>query len=104
VGRPAGELPLQRGHVLSGEDRQIRALLWTLFAGSPAVVDEPVRTAGWWQACRPALVALQRDGLIELTADRIRVTTTGRAFLRRIGCAFDRYLAQPSAMARMATL
>lgn len=35
---------------------------------------------------------LAEDGLVELAADRIRVTPAGRLFLRNIGMCFDRYL------------
>ncbi len=35
---------------------------------------------------------LAADGLVELATDRIRVTPTGRLFLRNIGMCFDRYL------------
>jgi oxygen-independent coproporphyrinogen-3 oxidase len=98
----SGELPQQRGHVLCAADRQIRALLWTLFAGAPAALDDVQRTAAWWPAVRAALDPLHADGLVELGTARIAVTETGRAFLRRIGLAFDQYLAQPAAMPRVA--
>lgn len=35
---------------------------------------------------------LADDGLVDITADRINVTPTGRLFLRNIGMCFDRYL------------
>ncbi|MHB8760655.1 MAG: oxygen-independent coproporphyrinogen III oxidase, partial [Thiobacillus sp.] len=35
---------------------------------------------------------LAEDGLVDITADRISVTPTGRLFLRNIGMCFDRYL------------
>ena len=85
----AGELPLQRGHVLSEEDRGIRALLFTLFSGAAVTLDE-VQGSAWWRAAQPALITLRDDGLVELDAERIAVTATGRALLRRVGLAFDR--------------
>jgi oxygen-independent coproporphyrinogen-3 oxidase len=93
----AGELPLQRGHQLSAEDRQIHDLLWQLFAGTAAPLDTGVLTAPWWPAVRANLESLQRDGLVAFDAGRLVVTVTGRAFLRRIGTAFDRYLPQAAA-------
>ncbi len=98
----SGDLPLQRGHVLSDEDQQIRAMLWTLFAGSAADIHAAQRSR-WWPEVRAALAPLHADGLVELTGERITVTETGRAFLRRIGFAFDRYLAQPATLQRIAT-
>lgn len=38
------------------------------------------------------LAPLAADGLIEIDASRLRVTPTGRLFLRNIGMGFDRYL------------
>ncbi len=87
-----GELPLQRGHVLSVEDAQIRAMLWTLLAGASVQLDAAQRAASWWSEVQPRLEALADEALLQLSADRIAVTGTGRAFLRRIGLAFDRYL------------
>ena len=40
------------------------------------------------------LAPLAADGLVELAPARIRVTPTGRLFLRNIGMCFDRYLKQ----------
>jgi oxygen-independent coproporphyrinogen-3 oxidase len=87
----AGELPLQRGHVLSEEDRQVRALLWTLLAGGSAAIDTG---ASWWNDVRDEVETLQQDGLVQIAGGRIAVTETGRAFLRRIGLTFDRHLRQ----------
>ena len=38
------------------------------------------------------LRSLADDGLVEVRADKIKVTPTGRLFLRNIGMCFDRYL------------
>lgn len=100
----AGELPLQRGHVLSEEDRQIRALLWSLFGGGTVQPDAAQRASSWWLAAGNALQSLHEDGLLEMHDDGITVSETGRAFLRRIGLAFDRYLAQPATQSKTATL
>jgi oxygen-independent coproporphyrinogen III oxidase len=93
----AGELPLQRGHVLNEEDLAIRSLLWTLMAGAPADVGDTDRQSPWWQELRKALEPLARDGLVELSGRRLAVTGAGRAFLPRIGLAFDRHLRQAKA-------
>jgi oxygen-independent coproporphyrinogen III oxidase len=98
----AGQLPLQRGHVLGAEDLQVRTLLWTLFAGAAATLDAALHEAAWWPATQAALVALRDDGLVELNGDGVAVTKTGRAFLRRIGLAFDGHLATPASLPRLA--
>lgn len=78
----AGELPLQRGHVLSHEDSVVRSLLWMLRGGAAAKVDEAASLA-------PEQFA--RDGLVEVSGRRVKVTEIGRAFLRHIWSALDRY-------------
>jgi oxygen-independent coproporphyrinogen-3 oxidase len=88
----AGELPLQRGHVLGEEDQAIRALLWTLLAGATADVGDAGSQASWWPELSAALAPLARDGLIEMSGHQITVTAAGRALLPRIGLALDRYL------------
>lgn len=87
----AGELPLQRGHELDPEDRQVRDALWQLFAGGSVPLAGGVQDAPWWPAVRARLEPLRQDGLVTLDG-RIAVTATGRAFLRRIAMAFDRHL------------
>ncbi len=46
-----------------------------------------------------ALADMQTDGLIILMPDTLRVTETGRLFLRNIAMCFDAYLSQPSHLA-----
>jgi oxygen-independent coproporphyrinogen-3 oxidase len=88
----AGELPLQRGHVLSEEDQAVRGLLWTLLAGATADVGDVGHQPPWWPEVSAALAPLARDGLIEMSGHHIAVTAAGRALLPRIGLAFDRFL------------
>ena len=93
----AGQLPLQRGHVLSNEDSRIRELLWQLFTTSRAATTSADHASPWWPQASSALMELQRDGLTTLAGNSIAVTELGRAFLRRIGMAFDQYLQQTPA-------
>jgi oxygen-independent coproporphyrinogen-3 oxidase len=90
----AGELPLQRGHVLREEDLTIRAMLWTLIGGGRAALGEVERGSSWWPELRAALEALARDGLLELSERHVAVAGAGRALLPRIGLVFDRHLRQ----------
>lgn len=88
----AGELPLQRGHVLTAEDRAIRSMLFDLLGGRSVHLPATLPPEPWWPEVRDELKALARDGIIEMSAQRMTVTALGRAFLPRIGMAFDRYL------------
>jgi oxygen-independent coproporphyrinogen-3 oxidase len=90
----AGQLPLQRGHVLSDVDQHIRRLLWNLLTASRTVLTPADRAADWWPHTNAVLRNLQQDGLIQLQDTSIEVTELGRAFLRQAGMAFDQYLRQ----------
>lgn len=92
----AGELPLQRGHVLSVEDRRVRAQIWQLISGAPMLVTSTEQSLPWWQLVRERLAPLLQDGLLRQTSAGsgsqdvgLEVTATGRAFLRQVCSAFD---------------
>ena len=90
----AGELPLQRGHVLDEEDLAIRTMLFDLLGGRSVHLTASLSAEPWWPQVRDDLQALARDGILLMSAQRVTVTELGRAFLPRIGMAFDRYLRQ----------
>jgi oxygen-independent coproporphyrinogen-3 oxidase len=98
----AGELPLQRGHVLGHDDLRIRSHLWNLLCGSRTTLSSQELDLQWWRQALQQLLPLQRDGLLKLGADDILVTELGRAFLRNICAALDPHqqtLSQTSAAA-----
>ena len=86
----AGELPIRRGRAVTAEDRLRRQCIervmcdfaLDLAALPPALLAE----------LRPALAPLAADGLIELTADSLRVTASGRRHVRHVAACFDAYL------------
>lgn len=85
----AGELPLQRGHVLSADDRAIRSLLSDLLGNRATPLSASLRQAPWWPKMRQELENLARDGLVQVSDEQVRVTALGRAFLTRIGMTLD---------------
>jgi oxygen-independent coproporphyrinogen-3 oxidase len=97
----AGELPLQRGHVLGQDDRRIRAHLWNLLCTSRTTVTAAERNLQWWQLASDRLQAMQEDGLVQMQGDLLMVTPTGRAFLRHVCAALD---AHQQALARQPVL
>ncbi len=88
----AGELPLQRGHVLGAEDMGIRQLLADLLGNRSTPLSASLQQSPWWPAVRDELQAFARDGLVEFGARDLKVTGPGRAFLARIGMTLDRRL------------
>ena len=81
----AGELPIQRGLVLSGEDQRRRRLIMALFCNFR--VRWPERYDAELERLRP----LEADGLCVLRDDGLDVTPLGRHFIRNICSVFDQY-------------
>jgi oxygen-independent coproporphyrinogen III oxidase len=81
-------LPVFRGHVLDEEDLVLRPLIHDLMchfeADISAIKALPVIEAGLER-----LHDMEEDGLVEVHNNFIRVTETGRAFVRNICMAFD---------------
>jgi oxygen-independent coproporphyrinogen III oxidase len=85
----AAELPLQRGHAMSPDDLRVRRHLWNLMCASKTQVSADERQLAWWHAAQERLTAARGDGLVEMDADHITVTATGRTFLRQWCAALD---------------
>jgi coproporphyrinogen III oxidase-like Fe-S oxidoreductase len=91
----AGKLPTLRGHHLTAEEQQRRALIMRLLTESRLDVDDAARSAH-----AEALDGLVADGLIMWTETGVQVTDLGRAFLRNIAAVFDEGLAPADAAPR----
>ncbi|MCC6333968.1 MAG: oxygen-independent coproporphyrinogen III oxidase [Myxococcales bacterium] len=86
------ELPLAKGHVLTEEDLVLRRL----------ILDVMTRFETLWARGRVPyldevpgkLAELQRDGLVQVSGDGVRVTEAGRPFVRNVCMALDARLAR----------
>jgi len=93
----SGEFPISKGIELSGEDRVRRTVIERLMCDLDADLDDiaanfEAEFAGF-EAEKTILTAMQDDGIVELDAGRVRVTETGRPFVRSVCAVFDTYLA-----------
>lgn len=93
----AGGLATMRGLRMSDDDvlrgAVIRRLLCHCRLPKREIEESfGVRFDAYFAAEEPRLRELERDGLVELGGDEIRVTLLGRLFLRVVGMAFDAYL------------
>lgn len=93
-----GEVPALRGRELTEEDARRRELIMRVMCHLQLDYAALSREFGYDFAARYAtelarLRPLADDGLVELTAEGLRVTELGRLFLRNIAVCFDAYYA-----------
>lgn len=93
----AGQLPAERGYVLSADDRirkhVITALMCTFHLDLDDLdqrfgIDSRAYFADEWEALAP----LEEDGFVKRSERRIDVEGTGRLFVRNVCMLFDAYL------------
>jgi oxygen-independent coproporphyrinogen-3 oxidase len=85
----SGRLPLQRGHLLSAEDRILRAHILRLITVGATDWEQPCTQTPHLRSVHERLAAAQADGLVELSSHACRVTERGWPFLRALCLAFD---------------
>jgi len=83
----AGELPVERGFVLSADDTRRRAVIMALFCNFRVILSP-----GEFLDERARLTPLIADGFVVLDRDTVTVTPLGRHFIRNVCAVFDRYL------------
>ncbi|MEZ0487251.1 oxygen-independent coproporphyrinogen III oxidase [Fibrella aquatica] len=86
------QLPILRGHLLTGEDAKIRQLILDImcrFQTSWSISDW---TKEEWNQLTPQLDDLHADGLLDYDETGLWVRAEGRPFLRNICMVFDQYL------------
>lgn len=97
----AGVLPVGRGKVLDDDDiarAEIIERLMCGFAADPvAVFRRHGLSTGDLAPAFAALGPLERDGLVEIDGDFLRIPPRMRAFTRIVAAAFDAYLAESPA-------
>jgi oxygen-independent coproporphyrinogen III oxidase len=101
----AGRLPVFRGVELTADDVLRREVIHALMCNGVAEKHRiegrhGIRFEEYFHNELEALTGLQRDGLIEMDTDTIRVTPKGRFLLRSIAMPFDAYLAARQAQQR----
>jgi len=84
-----GQLPLQRGHLLSAQDQVLRGHIMALLTTYRTSWHSSDEAAAVLTQAVARLAPLQTDGLVELGERSITVTATGRPFLRTLCMALD---------------
>lgn len=95
----AGQLPFERGCLLTADDRRRRAIISAIMCGRGLDYAALSRQLGLDFAATYAtelasLADLAADGLLVVHPDRVAITPLGRLFLRIIAMRFDAHLAR----------
>ncbi len=85
-------IPFYRGHVLSEEDLLIRKHILELMCHFQTNIREIRYLFGEFHESKSQLREFEKDGLIVLMGDTLRVTEKGRAFVRNICMILDAHL------------
>ncbi len=93
----AGRLPVKRGIVVDEDDRLRAQIIQSLMCYDELDLEafgkrNQVDFCSYFAAELGRLKPLEQDGLVEIGAGRIRITSRGRLLLRSIAMVFDRYL------------
>lgn len=101
----AGRLALSRGYVLNEDDRIRRRVIHHLLCHRTLDFGEMSRELridfrSYFAGALRALAPMEADGLVVLTKNGLRVTSTGRLFLRNLAMPFDAYLKRKPSEAR----
>lgn len=97
----SGEIPVFRGHILSNEDLRIRQHILNLMCHFETVWDTSVENP---ILNLEALQQMEKDGLIGLCKDRIKIFEKGKPFVRNVCMAIDSYLTQKESQERRFSL
>ncbi|MFD1063978.1 oxygen-independent coproporphyrinogen III oxidase [Winogradskyella litorisediminis] len=84
-----GTIPVYRGHVLTDEDLVIRRHILNLMCGFETSWKDESLYFNQLPDVLIKLKELEKDGLVEIYSEKIRVTKKGRAFVRNICLPFD---------------
>ena len=101
----AGNLPIRRGIEVDSDDRIRAEVIQQLMCYGQvdySYFQKHLDTdfPSYFNSELTRLTPLQRDGLVELSPNRIQITATGRMLLRTVAMVFDRHLASESSDTR----
>lgn len=96
-----GELPVERGRLLKGDDDLRRWVITRLLCGFEVDKHELARRFGvdfddYFADARAHLGEFRGEGMVEEDAASLRIVGAGRLFVRNAAMAFDRYLRKPA--------
>jgi oxygen-independent coproporphyrinogen III oxidase len=96
-----GVLPVIRGHVLNAEDLIVRRHILNLMCLLETSWEDEKMNLPQMNEILFRLQEMEKDGLIELSNKHLKVTETGRTFVRNVAMAFDLHLVRSQSNSRI---
>lgn len=84
-----GKLPIETGHLLSGEDLLIRSFILDLMCRNQAIIPEHIYTPEELVTIYAALHEFELDGLLTFKNNTLFILADGQNFIRNICSVFD---------------
>jgi oxygen-independent coproporphyrinogen-3 oxidase len=82
-------IPIYRGHILTDEDQFIRRHILNLMCRFESSWDQESENSELLEQILTRLREMEKDELVEISVNKVRVTEKGRPFIRNICMAFD---------------
>jgi len=82
-------IPIYRGHILTDEDQIIRKHILNLMCRFESSWDQEGENFELLEQILTRLKEMEKDELIEISVNKVKVTEKGRPFIRNICMAFD---------------
>ncbi|MBT8312942.1 MAG: oxygen-independent coproporphyrinogen III oxidase [Maribacter sp.] len=82
-------IPIYRGHILTEEDQKIRKHILNLMCRFNTSWKKKDEYFAELPVVKDKLKEMERDGIVEIGTDELKVTEKGRPFIRNICMAFD---------------
>jgi oxygen-independent coproporphyrinogen-3 oxidase len=87
------KIPVFRGHFLDKEQKLIRKHIQSLMCNLETTFAKD--ESDYFNICKPGLLEMEKDGILLMVNENVKVTETGRRFVRNICMAIDPLVTNP---------
>jgi oxygen-independent coproporphyrinogen-3 oxidase len=93
------ELPFAIGHTHNNTDLLIQEIILQMMCHNEILINNKERIP-YWDKIEEELSDFQREGIIEIDKNKIRLTSVGKGFVRNVAMSFDYYLREEASKAK----
>ena len=85
------QFPIDKGHILTTEDMLIKGHILDLMCYYETRVDDITSKSNWWKRVHQNMAGVIADGLVAISDKDVKISLSGRPFVRNIASCFDPY-------------